>query len=383
MVLVVGIAASAYWIWQRYLRHTGEESVATATGPSSPAPPAESPSGPAAPPSSLQPSPGPASSPGSPSLSAAAGSSGSSSSSVSAGAKAAPGALTPAVAPPPRQSSSPPSVPPAPQQQAAPGRASRATAQQPPPPAPGDSAEPPPYNPGAGADVTGRSPSATPAAPPLPAAGGGAQASEGRDASGAAAPATSAASAQTADRVLHSGLELAFRINPPDAWVLLDGGVIGQASQLSGEKGGAYLLPGTGPHLIKIKKPGMKTYLITVEASAARSVTPVVVNLQALPAAQVDTSDLQTVRVREAVALHLQPEVDATIQVDGTSVGSARRYAGRFGHPEEWLTLPVGTHRVTVIAAGYARHDLAVEITAGAEKARQKVDVAMSREAGN
>jgi hypothetical protein len=127
----------------------------------------------------------------------------------------------------------------------------------------------------------------------------------------------------------------------------------------------------------------MKDYRITVEASATRGVTPVVVSLQPLPAAQVDTSDLQTYRVREAVALRLQPEVDAVVQVDGNSVGAARRYAGRFGHADEWLSLPMGMHRVTVIAPGYVRRDLAVEITGGAEKARQRIDVVMRREAGN
>jgi tRNA A-37 threonylcarbamoyl transferase component Bud32 len=402
-ILGIGIAASAYWIWQRYGHPAGEESVATATGPTS-TNSAPSPGG--------SPNPAAATAAGS-SSPAAAGSSGSSTSSAgsagapgvtgsagagsSAGSMASPGpATSPAMAspgtlPPATPANSAPqhaTVPAGPAQRPAtassssstqaakPPRTARAGAAQGAAPPLGAGAEPPPYVPSP--EPTSRSRSTEPAAPPQPAA-------EGRDAAASSGgAATAAIPAETADRVLHSGLELAFRVNPPDAYVLLDGGVIGRAEEWNGEKGGrAFTLPGTGAHLVKIRKPGMKDYRITVEASATRGVTPVVVNLQPLPSAQVETSDLQTVRVREAVALRLQPEVDAVVQVDGTSVGPAKRYAGRFGHSDEWLSLPPGPHRVTVIAAGYARRDLAVEITPGAEKARQKIDVPMSREAGN
>jgi tRNA A-37 threonylcarbamoyl transferase component Bud32 len=197
--------------------------------------------------------------------------------------------------------------------------------------------------------------------------------------SGAPAPASDAV-----DRVIHSGLELAFRVNPPDAFVLLDGAVIGRAQEWNGQQGGrSYTLPGTGPHQVKIKKPGMKDYRITVEASAMRGTTPVVVSLQPLPAAQVETSDLQTVRVREAIALRVQPEVNALVLVDGASVGPVKKFAGRFGHAEEWLSLPLGMHRVTLVAPGYGRRDVAVEVSPGADKARQKVDIALSPATGS
>jgi hypothetical protein len=104
----------------------------------------------------------------------------------------------------------------------------------------------------------------------------------------------------------------------------------------------------------------------------------VVVSLQPLPSAQVDTSDLQTIRVREAIAQHLQPDVNALVLVDGATVGPVKKFAGRFGHGDEWLGLPPGMHRLTLIAPGYGRRDLAVEISPGAEKARQKIDVTLT-----
>jgi eukaryotic-like serine/threonine-protein kinase len=202
--------------------------------------------------------------------------------------------------------------------------------------------------------------------------------------SGASISGGAAAAAPGADRVIHSGLELAFRVNPPDAFVLLDGAVIGRAQEWSGQKGGrSFTLPGTGSHVVKIKRQGMKDYRITVEASEARGITPVMVNLQPLPAAQIETSDLQTVRVREAIALRVQPDVNAVVLVDGSAVGPVKKYAGRFGHGDEWLSLPPGTHRVTLVAPGYGRRDLAVEITPGAEKDRQKIDIQLSPATGN
>jgi len=221
-------------------------------------------------------------------------------------------------------------------------------------------------------------------------AGAGQPAGQDRDAAGAAgsgstAAATApAAAAPGADRVIHSGLELAFRVNPPDAFVLLDGAVIGKAQEWSGQKGGrSFTLPGTGSHQVKIKRQGMKDYRITVEASDARGVTPVTVSLQPLPAAQIETSDLQTVRVREAIALRVEPDVNAVVLVDGSAAGPVKKFAGRFGHGDEWLSLPPGTHRVTLVAPGYGRRDLAVEVSPGAEKARQKIDIQLSPAAGS
>ncbi|HLX07896.1 MAG TPA: serine/threonine-protein kinase [Thermoanaerobaculia bacterium] len=218
-----------------------------------------------------------------------------------------------------------------------------------------------------------------PAASALGDAGGGQAAAPEREGAAAAA-----ASAPAADRVIRSGLELAFRVNPPDAFVLLDGAVIGRAEDWSGQRGGrSFTLPGTGSHQVKIKKAGMRDYRIAIEAGDTGGTTAVVVNLQPLPAAQIDTADLQAVRVREAIALRISPEVNAVVLVDGVSVGPVQKFAGRFGHSDEWLTLSNGTHRVTLIAPGYARRDLAVEVNPGADKARQKIDIPLSPATGN
>jgi tRNA A-37 threonylcarbamoyl transferase component Bud32 len=183
--------------------------------------------------------------------------------------------------------------------------------------------------------------------------------------------------APAADQVLRSGLQLAFRVSPGDAFVLLDGTVIGHADDWSGDKKArSYTLPGPGSYLLKIKRDGMRDYRIAVEASATRGVTQVSARLQALPAAQVETSDLRTYRVRDAIALHVQPE-NALVLVDGQTRGMARQFAGRFGRPGEWLTLEPGKHRVTVTAPGYRREDIAVEVYAGADKDREKVDIVL------
>jgi hypothetical protein len=123
----------------------------------------------------------------------------------------------------------------------------------------------------------------------------------------------------------------------------------------------------------------MRTYVIAVEAAAGEGggSTPIVAHLQPLAAADVETADLQTYRVKEAIALRVRPE-DAAVSVDGRAMGSAKRFAGRFGHSDEWLPLSPGSHRVTLSAPGYQRQDLAIEVTGGAEKDRQRIDVNLS-----
>jgi hypothetical protein len=177
---------------------------------------------------------------------------------------------------------------------------------------------------------------------------------------------------------MKTGMSLAFRVTPPDAYVLVDGTVIGEAQTLSGLKGKpVYTFADPGSHVVKLKKDGMQPYVIAVEAGAGGGSTPVVVNLQSMAAADVATSDLQTYEVREAIALRVRPE-DAAVSLDGQPLGPAKRYAGRFGHSEEWLELSPGKHRLTLTAPGYRRQDLAVERTGGAEKTRQRIDVNLS-----
>jgi serine/threonine-protein kinase len=386
LLLFCGVVGpAAFWFWQRYGRRAGEELSRLSQSSSAQA----GPSTPSAPPPSMGSS---ASSPSSPSLvSGVSGASGASTapaaSTGSSSAAGLPTATVPATpaARGPSAAAPAPAPPPATRQVRPPvGSAGAANTPAHSSTAAGNAGGPAPVHGRSSAPVSrSETASSAPAAanPDEPAA-------QDRDAaasvSGASISGGDAAAAPGADRVIHSGLELAFRVNPPDAFVLLDGAVIGKAQEWSGQKGGrSFTLPGTGSHAVKIKRQGMKDYRITVEASDARGVTAVMVNLQPLPAAQIETSDLQTVRVREAIALRVQPDVNAVVLVDGTAAGPVKKFAGRFGHGDEWLILPPGTHRVTLVAPGYGRRDLAVEITPGAEKERQKIDIQLSPAAGS
>jgi eukaryotic-like serine/threonine-protein kinase len=215
---------------------------------------------------------------------------------------------------------------------------------------------------------TPRRPPLEPAAPPAP------PVSRPRETVPAAPPQEEAPAEPAADRRMKTGMSLAFRVTPPDAYVLVDGTVIGEAQTLSGLKGNpVYTFADPGPHVVKLKKSGMQPYVIAVEAGGGGS-TPVVVNLQSMAAADVETADLESYQVRQAIALRVRPE-EATLALDGQPLGPAKRYAGRFGHSDEWLELSPGKHRLTVTAPGYRRRDLAVERTGGAEKERQRIDV--------
>jgi eukaryotic-like serine/threonine-protein kinase len=180
-----------------------------------------------------------------------------------------------------------------------------------------------------------------------------------------------------ADQVIRTGLDVNFRVAPPDAHVLVDGRVIGQAREWSGQKGGrTFTFPGPGSYLVKIRKPGMKEYRIAVEAGATSGVTPVAARLQPLPAADVDTTDLETIRVRQAVAFEVRPPL-ALVSVDGQPVGTARRYSGGLGR-RGWLELAPGKHRISVAAPGFQRKDVLVEVTAGAERERERIEIVLS-----
>jgi eukaryotic-like serine/threonine-protein kinase len=245
---------------------------------------------------------------------------------------------------------------------------------------PGAPAAPPSRSPGASATPAPPKPAAeepahrTPPlpAPPIPPA----------SAPGPAAPVEPAAEPArevAADRQLKTGLTLRFQVTPPDAFILVDGTVIGEAQEWSGQKGTRpYTLAEPGEHLIKIKKPGMRDYLIAVEASEGGGATQVVAHLQSKAASDVATADLQSYRVRRGIGLRVQPET-AEVLVDGRPVGPVRRFAGRFLGRGEWLQLSPGTHRVTVTAPGYERRDLAVEVNEGADRETQRIDVRLER----
>jgi hypothetical protein len=123
----------------------------------------------------------------------------------------------------------------------------------------------------------------------------------------------------------------------------------------------------------------MREHQILVEAANAGGVTPVNVRLQPLPAAQVETSDLRLVRVRQAVAFRVKPP-GAMVSIDGQPPVPAAQYSGgRFGR-QEWLELPIGRHRLSFSAPGLQRVDVAVDVTPGAEREREKFDVELRQE---
>jgi hypothetical protein len=184
-----------------------------------------------------------------------------------------------------------------------------------------------------------------------------------------------------ADQVIHSGLNLAFRVSPPDAHILLDRTVIGTAAQLSGQKGArTFDLPGPGQYRIRLRAPGMREYRIALEASSTRGTTTVNAQMKPLPAADVDASDLPVFRVRDGVSFRLRPPAPAAVvQVDGRQVGLAREYTGGgFLGGGGWLKLDPGRHRISVIAPGQRQQDFIVEVNSGAPKERERIDVDLS-----
>lgn len=185
--------------------------------------------------------------------------------------------------------------------------------------------------------------------------------------------------APTADQNLRSGLQVAFHVTPPDAYVLVEGRVIGQAQEWSGQRGArTYTFPGAGSYLVKIRKPGMKERRIAVEAGAGGS-SVIAANLQALPSAEVDASDLQTYRVREGVSFNVRP-AQAQVEMDGQPMGPARRFSGGFLRPKEMLTLPPGKHRISIVMPGFQRKDILVEVTETADKQRERIDAVLTPE---
>jgi serine/threonine protein kinase len=197
-----------------------------------------------------------------------------------------------------------------------------------------------------------------------------------------AEPEAPAPAAQAADRTVHSGLAVAFRISPPDAFILVDGRVIGTAEDWSGQKDArTYTFPGPGTYLVKIRKDGMHELKIAVEAGGSAGVTPIAAQLRARAAEQIDTADLRVVRVRQAVAFRGVPPL-AEVLVDGQSMGLARHYGGGFLRPKEWLELPQGKHRVSIVAPGHRRQDLLVEVVPTAENDRERIDIVLTQGGG-
>jgi len=182
--------------------------------------------------------------------------------------------------------------------------------------------------------------------------------------------------AVAADRTVESGLELAFRVKPPNAVVVVDGRVIGQAVEWSGLKGNrTYTLPDPGEHLIKITAQGMRDVRILVRSGERGGVTPIFADLKPQGASDsTEASDLRTIQVREGVGFRVTPP-GATVLVDNQPVGRAGEFPGRPLQPRTWLKLPMGRHRVSIMAPGRQRQDVLVEVSPGAERDRDHIEV--------
>gem|GEM_PF-519172 len=184
------------------------------------------------------------------------------------------------------------------------------------------------------------------------------------------------------DETVQSGLGLAFHVEPARAFVLVDGTVVGRAEELDPAAGGAaYRLPGAGDYLVKIRAPGMKDYHVLVQASASGpATTSVTARLSPAPVEELALGDLKLYRVSEAVAFEVLPPIaraKARVLVDGRMVGRAVEYPGRFARGNTWLRLAPGRHRLSVVAPGFGRRDVAVDVSSGATERRQRIQVVL------
>jgi hypothetical protein len=120
----------------------------------------------------------------------------------------------------------------------------------------------------------------------------------------------------------------------------------------------------------------MSEVKIAVEASNTGGTMPIVANLALRAAAELEPTELRTVRVQKAVAFRVRPAA-AGVLVDGQPVGAARRYSGGGLRGGDWLELPQGKHRVSIVAPGHRRYDVLVEVTPTADKERERIEVAL------
>jgi serine/threonine-protein kinase len=178
------------------------------------------------------------------------------------------------------------------------------------------------------------------------------------------------------DQTLKTGVALVFRPTPPDAYVLVDGTMIGQATEWNGQKGGRTYTLSPGEHLIKLRSAGLKDFVLRVEAGEVGGVTPILSHLKPMGAAQNDASDLKVYRVRESIGFRVEPP-GATILVDGQPAGLVKSFGGRFAQPGTWLKLPPGRHRIGLTASGRSRQDFIVEVFEGADKDRDHIEATL------
>jgi len=168
-------------------------------------------------------------------------------------------------------------------------------------------------------------------------------------------------------------MSILLRVNPGDAYFLLDGKVIGQAREYSVRP---FRLPGADSYVLKFKKDGYRVEVVNIEASEVAGTTPVPVNLRPLAAAQVEAGDLPRYRTASMVAFRIAP-AGAMVSIDGAPPIPVNRYGGGFGRGG-WLELGIGRHRLSFSAPGYRRQDVLVEVGGGAEEDKQRINLTLA-----
>jgi hypothetical protein len=172
-------------------------------------------------------------------------------------------------------------------------------------------------------------------------------------------------------------MTLAFEVRPPDAFVLVDGTVIGRAAEYGRAARRPFVLPSPGVHRITLRRDGMKDHELRVRASpGGPQLSPIRVRMEPLDATDTPLSELEMYRVREAVAFKVDPP-SARLLVDGEPQGLANRWSGGRFRRDTWLELPLGIHRLSLIAPGRKRIDFAVDVTAGASEGRQRIEMVL------
>jgi hypothetical protein len=184
--------------------------------------------------------------------------------------------------------------------------------------------------------------------------------------------------AESADEAVASGMRLVFRVQPDDAYVLLDGIVVGQARDFSPASRRPLDLPSPGVHTVVLRRAGMADRTFRVDARAdGPAVTPLVGRLLPVAAGETPLHELETHRVGKAIGLRVTPAT-ARVLVDGRDVGAAGDFGGGRMGRGSWLELPPGMHRVSLVAPGHRRVDLGVDVTSGALEERKRIQVALA-----
>lgn len=189
-------------------------------------------------------------------------------------------------------------------------------------------------------------------------------------------PAPAPAPARRSGDALETRLNLALRVVPADAFVLVDRTVVGKVSEFNGLKGSGVLDVDEGEHTLKFRKSGMEDLVIEIDASGVGT-TVIPGRMKSLAARDLGAGDLDVYQVRDGITLRLEPP-EAKVSVDGSAV---RLTTGPFGRRSgAFIPLGPGTHRVAITAPGYQQKDIVVEVRSGAEEGRQKIDIRLERE---